>query len=95
MSTRKQLIAKLNLYRNQYVKDRIVKSPFPFDDDAKLVRFLSIKRKKITRYTLRYIGYNPMFGKYIGRYNEPTSLYESTSFLALKIVVLWHKRKSH
>ena len=77
----------------QYVKYRC--QSFSTSDVAKLEAFSTHKEKKITRYTLRYIGYNPMFGKYIGRYNEPTSLYESTSFLALKIVVLLHKRKSH
>ena len=29
-----------------------------------------------------------MFGKYIGRYNEPTSLYVSTSFQVSKTLVL-------
>ena len=65
------------------------------EDDAKLVCFFQHKEKKIARYTLRYIGYNPMFGKYIRRYNELTNLCVATSSQALNKAAHWHKHKSH
>ena len=76
----------------QYVKYRC--QSFSTSDVAKLEAFSTHKEKKITRSTLRYIGYNPMFGKYIGKYNEATSLYVSTSILVLNKAARWHIHKS-
>lgn len=61
--------------------------PVAIDFESKGSVFFMVSEEKKTRYTPRYIGYNTMSLKYIGRYNELVNLCVATSFLTSKNAV--------